>query len=729
MKHWSVKLIALILVIASAFSLAVCGITVIYNVNRDMYGEVSLEERQNELIDEVLEYYCSNAANLAAAQYLMELNTDEFSVNRELWRQYFDSYIYLETLWPECEYTISYNEAAGVPGTSTAKADVTYASTRTVEVYAQNGMVTRLGSALREYPDYDNLPLDYVWTDQLGNELPGLDDRTVYYDIEQVGQIAYRVERFEDVKLQVEILLTEADLSALMLEVDEIALMQVAYAVREYDISVVIVSTLVLLGSMLYLCCVSGKKPDGEIAPRGLNRMPLDLYACATFAGVMLTGAGGVICFERFSWSHAVEDILIWLGLFGGCAALMVLTVTLFLMAFCAQVRMGGGAWYKRTLLGRFGKGIWNLCRKIVFWFWNKAKTLWNWACEKLNLLNYLRIFGQVLKKLWGMLDLVWQWVILYGGLLLLTVWVADTFMYHNGWAFFVVAVFGFPLVAYTAFAFGKLRSAAKQMRDGDLSSKIDPYEELLFGHFAEFAEDLNTLSDTCIDAAMAKMKSERMKTELITNVSHDIKTPLTSIINYVDLLKTAETEEARREYLEVLDRQSLRLKKLIEDLMEMSKASTGNITAELAPTDVVEAVNQALGEFADRLNALELNIVFRQADQSITANCDGKLLWRVLSNLLVNVVKYTLPGTRVYVDVTEDERKVCISLKNISREPLNIPASELMERFVRGDESRTDQGNGLGLNIAQSLMEVQNGTLDLTVDGDLFKVTLTLNK
>ena len=725
-KHWSVKLIALILVAVCAFSLAVCGTSVIYNLNRDMYGDVDLEQRQEELMEDKLRFYRDGAANVIAAQYLMELNTQEGTTARDLWRQNFDSYTYYESIWPECEYNIYTDEGEKLAGTAK---EHDYVSNMSWNVYAQDGKITRLGLANKTYPDYENLPVDYEWTDSKGNALPDLDERTVHYHIEQVGQVLYRIERFDDVKLRVEILLTEADLSVLKSEVDEIALMQVAYTMSGFDIPVAIFSAVVLVVCMLYLCCVSGKKPDGEIAPRGLNRFPLDLYAVGAFGGCALVSAGGWYSMERLSYFTDPVDVLVFGGLLGGCAALMALTITLFLMALCAQVRMGGGAWYKRSLLGRFGKGIWNLCKKLALWFWNKVKTLWNWACEKLNLLNYLRIFGQILKKLWGMLDLVWQWVLLFGALLLLTAWVAEAFMYHNGWAFFAVAVFGFPLVAYTAFAFGKLRSAAKQMSQGDLDSKIDPYEELLFGHFGEFAQDLNTLSDTCIDAAMAKMKSERMKTELITNVTHDIKTPLTSIINYVDLLKTAETEEARREYLEVLDRQSLRLKKLIEDLMEMSKASTGNITAELAPTDVVEAVNQALGEFADRLNALNLTIVFRQADQSITANCDGKLLWRVLSNLLVNVVKYTLPGTRVYIDVTEEERKVCISLKNISREPLNIPASELMERFVRGDESRTDQGNGLGLNIAQSLMEVQNGTLDLTVDGDLFKVTLTLNR
>jgi len=207
--------------------------------------------------------------------------------------------------------------------------------------------------------------------------------------------------------------------------------------------------------------------------------------------------------------------------------------------------------------------------------------------------------------------------------------------------------------------------------------------------------------------------------------VSHDIKTPLTSIINYVDLLEKAQTEQERKEYLEVLDRQSQRLKKLIDDLMEMSKASTGNMSVFITQVDGVESVNQALGEFADKLDRANLIPVFRHEEPFMPMMADGKLVWRVLSNLLGNAVKYALPGTRLYIDLNRLEGKVVLSVKNISREELNIDSEELMERFVRGDDSRNTEGSGLGLNIAKSLMELQKGELQLLVDGDLFKVTL----
>ena len=260
-------------------------------------------------------------------------------------------------------------------------------------------------------------------------------------------------------------------------------------------------------------------------------------------------------------------------------------------------------------------------------------------------------------------------------------------------------------------------------MARGDLTQKVPT--GFLFGAFRDMANDLNALADVAVLAAQKQLKSERMKTELITNVSHDIKTPLTSIINFVDLLQKPHTEEQEQEYLEVLDRQSQRMKRLIEDLMELSKATTGNLQVNAAPMDICEAVNQALGEFSDKLDAARLTPVVHRSEGPAMAVADGRLVWRVLSNVLSNAVKYALPGTRIYLDVVRLEDRVLVSVKNISREELKVSTEELMERFVRGDESRNTEGSGLGLNIARSLMELQRGQLQLLVDGDLFKVTL----
>ncbi|MDE6108283.1 MAG: HAMP domain-containing histidine kinase, partial [Oscillospiraceae bacterium] len=223
------------------------------------------------------------------------------------------------------------------------------------------------------------------------------------------------------------------------------------------------------------------------------------------------------------------------------------------------------------------------------------------------------------------------------------------------------------------------------------------------------------------------RLKSERFKAELITNVSHDLKTPLTSIINYVDLLKKEDIQEEKaREYIEVLDRKSQRLKKLTEDLVEASKASTGTLTVNAERLGVVQLVEQALGEYSAKFENAGLTLVSTLPPEEVYVRADGRHLWRILDNLMGNCVKYALSGTRVYLEVVKWDGNVIFSLKNISANQLNVPPEELMERFVRGDESRTTEGSGLGLSIARSLTDLQGGTFRLSIDGDLFKAAVS---
>ena len=241
-------------------------------------------------------------------------------------------------------------------------------------------------------------------------------------------------------------------------------------------------------------------------------------------------------------------------------------------------------------------------------------------------------------------------------------------------------------------------------------------------------AEDLNNISVGLAGAVDEKMKSERFKAELITNVSHDLKTPLTSIINYVNLLKsTSQTDPKAVEYIEVLDRKSQRLKKLTEDLVEASKASTGVLSVTREKIGMAQLVDQALAEWEERLEAQKLTLVTTLPEGETWVYADGRHLWRVIDNLLSNCAKYALEGTRVYLDLERGKGQVVLSVKNISREPLNVPAERLMERFIRGEESRSTEGSGLGLSIARSLTELQGGTFELAVDGDLFKAIVTL--
>ena len=521
-------------------------------------------------------------------------------------------------------------------------------------------------------------------------------------------------------------------------------LMKYLYYLRDYLIPVLIASLLGFAMTAVYLCCAAGRKPGTqEVRASGLNCIPIDLYLAAAAGGVACCGIGIVEGGGYLIGKDAQTGIL-FMAL---CAYAACLLFVGFCFAFAAQVKTTGGYFWRNSLCGRSLKLIAWLWHKLVAlcgWLWKfidekleplmvrLAKALWKlmkffclqlrkgtvWLCSRiLQACNWLsRILGRFL----SMLPLTWQFLLIGFTLVIFLYIMIRT--YKVGYILIGFGVF-FGVILYAASAFGILLESAKRMRKGDLDSKVD--DKLLIGTFREFADELNGLADVAVVAAQKQLKSERMKTELITNVSHDIKTPLTSIINYVDLMEKPHSPEEQAAYLEVLSRQSQRLKKLIDDLMEMSKASTGNMAVDITRVNAGEAVNQALGEFADKLEKCQLIPVFRQPDKDIYMMADGRLVWRVLSNLLSNAVKYALPGTRLYIDLMELEDKVVLSLKNISRESLNVSADELLERFVRGDTARNTEGSGLGLNIAQSLMELQKGKLELLVDGDLFKVTL----
>lgn len=280
-------------------------------------------------------------------------------------------------------------------------------------------------------------------------------------------------------------------------------------------------------------------------------------------------------------------------------------------------------------------------------------------------------------------------------------------------------------LLVFLVLSLRQLQEGGRQLAAGNLDYKV-PLDKLK-GAFREHGENLNNIRQGIQHAVEEQMKSERMKTELITNVSHDIKTPLTSIVNYVDLLKKEEMpNEKAREYLEVLDRQSARLKKLTEDLVEASKASTGNLTVNFQRTDVNVLLTQSAGEYQERLAARDMTLVLTPAEEAPAISADGRLLWRIFENLFSNICKYAMPGTRVYLTSQATESQVTITFRNISADPLNISSDELMERFVRGDASRNTEGSGLGLSIARSLTQLQHGQFELTIDGDLFKAMLT---
>ena len=287
------------------------------------------------------------------------------------------------------------------------------------------------------------------------------------------------------------------------------------------------------------------------------------------------------------------------------------------------------------------------------------------------------------------------------------------------------------PIAAFLSYKqimnYQKIKDGVQNIKNGAVGSKIEINGE---GELARLSANINEISEGLSEEVERRIKSERLKTELIVNVSHDIKTPLTSVLTYVDLLKKEETDnENIKKYTQVIAKKSDRLKSLIDDLFEASKAASGNIAVSFEQVDIGALITQGLGELDDKVQSSSLDFRVNMPDTKLLAWADGRLLWRVLENLLSNVFKYSLENSRVYIDVFDDKDNAYIEIKNISANELNIPADEITERFKRGDESRNSEGSGLGLDIAKSLMHCQNGELFISVDGDLFKAKLKIGK
>ena len=463
---------------------------------------------------------------------------------------------------------------------------------------------------------------------------------------------------------------------------------------------------LCLLALVIYLLATAGRRPGkDEDCLTWFDRIPTDLMLLVGLAaGVGLFGLGIWFC-EELSYDYGLTLLklariqtaaVVGVAVCGGLGLLI-------LCSFSARIK--AGKFWQSALTFRACRWCWRqICR--VFGRMGRAVLLG------------LRSIGMVPRAV-----LAFLLVMLVEFLLL--VWLVN--VYNPALPLMALIVFNFGLLGALFWAVAQmkiLQNAAKTLAEGGLDQHVELGQ--MYWDFKTHGEHLNAIADGMNKAVEQRMKSERLKTELITNVSHDIKTPLTSIINYVDLLQKPHTEAEGIQYLEVLDRQSKRLKKLTENLVEASKASTGNLPVELQPTNVLELLNQAVEEYRDRLEAGNLEIVMGLRGD-LTVQADGKHMWRILDNLLNNVVKYALSGTRVYITAEKRDRWVVMAVKNISRDPLNVDADELMERFVRGDSSRTTEGSGLGLNIARSLTVLQNGRFDLTVDGDFFKAEISL--
>ena len=461
----------------------------------------------------------------------------------------------------------------------------------------------------------------------------------------------------------------------------ELKILSTLYSMRYAFLWALGLSLLAGILVFIFLLRAAGhRKGIEEIVPSFVEKIPFDVFT-------VLIGLGVCVCFVPLTCGWDWPEML---AVLIPCVICMGLLFLLWCMSFAVRVKLGT---------------VWTgtLVYKLCSFAWRGVRGLF----RSLPLLGKW-ILGLAIA---AFVDLIFRMNAIY-----------SEYRAVFFWVLFWLLAGGATL--YAVLAFKRLRKGAKEIAEGDLGAAVE--EKYLVADLKEHAHDLNHIRDGLNDAVEQRLKSERFRTELITNVSHDIKTPLTSIVNYVDLLqKEQPVTEKQQEYLEVLSRQSGKLKKLIEDLIEASKASTGNLTVELQPCDLGVLLDQTAGEYGERLEQAGLELVLQKPEQPVTVMADGRHLWRVFDNLLNNIVKYALPGTRVYLSLREQNGQAEVTFRNISREPLKLSAGELTERFVQGDLSRHSDGNGLGLAIAMSLMRLQKGQMQIDLDGDLFKVTL----
>ena len=456
--------------------------------------------------------------------------------------------------------------------------------------------------------------------------------------------------------------------------------------------------------ALFFILWAAGHKAGVEqIVPTWQEAIFFDLYLMVmVIAGTALFALGWYLleCFYSYVVGRPqLEPEYGWLS--AAVAAVCVLFAAVIALTLrTLAVRLKAHTLARTTLL----------CRVLV-WLWRRLVQAGRWVLELIRSLPFL-----------------WKTVADF-----LAYFLCNTVLFNEarynalaGAVWWLLNLAVLLLLCWWAMGFRKLRRGSQAIAAGNLSHQIDTHH--MPHDLRCHAEDLNNISQGMAEAVGEQMKSERFKAELITNVSHDLKTPLTSIINYVDLLKTTgQTDPKALEYIEVLDRKSQRLKKLTEDLVEASKASTGVLSVNREKIGMAQLIDQALGEWTEKLEDRKLTVVTALPEGETWVYADGRHLWRVIDNLLSNCAKYAMEGTRVYLDLNRGHGQVTLSVKNISREPLNVPPEQLMERFVRGEESRTTEGSGLGLSIARSLTELQGGTFDLTVDGDLFKAIVSL--
>jgi signal transduction histidine kinase len=469
-------------------------------------------------------------------------------------------------------------------------------------------------------------------------------------------------------------------------------LINAIYNLRYALIPVAIIFLFFAIILFIFLMCSAGRKKGQEgITPNVIDRIPFDIF----LSGILIALYAEVELISNISPKKPIGAVLL-------LTAVIIADILLFLQTFMTfATRLKMGSLWRNTLTYR----VLRFFYKII-----------------------CRIFSGI-RYLFVNLPLVLKTTILIFAVTMVEFLViaSDPGQRYLGVLWLLEKMILVPVILFIVIGLRKLQTGGEKIAAGDLGYRVDT--RYLFWDLKSHGENLNSISDGLARAVEARMKSERLKTELITNVSHDLKTPLTSIINYVDLLKKENVEsDTLKEYISVLDHQTTRLKKLTEDLIEASKASTGNVEVNMVRTEAGLFLDQILGEYQEKINSYDIDLILKKPENEVYIMADGRLLWRVFDNLMNNICKYAQPSTRAYINLDIENNEAVITFRNISKFPLNISSDELLERFIRGDSSRNTEGSGLGLSIAKSLTELQNGRLDLYVDGDLFKVVLRFN-
>ncbi len=462
------------------------------------------------------------------------------------------------------------------------------------------------------------------------------------------------------------------------------------FSMRNWLLPICIVSVIIAFASFVYLISSAGY--NNEVKGMTLawwHKVPFEIY-CVICAMLSV----GILLFTADYYGQ-------WWGVVG---AIILLALSADTVALCATLLIN-------TFVVR--------C---------KTGTLFKYTIT----VGSVMVIWKFLKLTFKNLSYTWRVILTFGGVFfyeLLCLVIIALGGYNLGIGLWLVGKIAVGILAILyAVGLGRVSKTCKEISNGNPKAEVNT--EFMPNFVKEFSLDLQNIGNGVQAAVDQTMKSERLKTELITNVSHDLKTPLTSIVNYVDILSKQEIKpEEAREYVEVLVRQSQRMKKLIEDLIEASKASSGAISVNLERTNVATLLSQSLAEYGERLENCKLELVLEQPEAELYANIDGRLTWRIFDNLIGNICKYAQPETRVYVKLEEVGPRIRVSFKNISKYQLNISSDELMERFKRGDSSRHTEGSGLGLAIANDLCKLQNIEFKIDIDGDLYKAELVMNR